>query len=461
VLAAATYTLDAIDNTTDGANGLPSIVSTITVLGNGAVIQRNPVATDSFRIFHVGANGNLSLTNLTVQNGVANVYSPWEGSTGGGIFNRGTLTLNTVTVTANTADATGGGIENYGYASDLIVILQNSLITSNRSALDGGGIYNEANSGHSLTLTLQSTTVSQNETTSNGFGGGIASRGDGGSTVTVNVINNSAVSDNTAVRGGGGIYLTGYDGSVVTISLDQSTVSGNRDGGDGGAGIYSFTDGSGTLTVDAALSTISGNQAMGNGGGIFNNGNLGITNSAVTTNTTTAGSGGGIYNESGQAILLNSTISGNRAAGDGGGIRNGAALDLTNVTIAYNTADVNATDSGDGGGLFQAATATLTNTILAKNTDPSLTNVYPDCYQTTWGGETTTSNGYNLIGNDAGCAGIFTATGDIVNADPLLGALALNPPGSTQTHALLTGSPALDQIPNTVNGCGTIILECI
>lgn len=37
----------------------------------------------------------------------------------------------------------------------------------------------------------------------------------------------------------------------------------------------------------------------------------------------------------------------------------------------------------------------------------------------------------------------------------MLGGLALNAPGTTPTHALLPGSPALDIIPRGVNGCGT------
>jgi hypothetical protein len=47
-------------------------------------------------------------------------------------------------------------------------------------------------------------------------------------------------------------------------------------------------------------------------------------------------------------------------------------------------------------------------------------------------------------------------TGDLPNTDPLLGPLQNNG-GSTCTHALLLGSPAIDRIPFGVNGCGTTI----
>jgi len=50
------------------------------------------------------------------------------------------------------------------------------------------------------------------------------------------------------------------------------------------------------------------------------------------------------------------------------------------------------------------------------------------------------------VGNISGCP--FThQTNDQVNVDPLLDSLQLNPPGNTETHALLSDSPAIDVIP--------------
>jgi hypothetical protein len=65
-----------------------------------------------------------------------------------------------------------------------------------------------------------------------------------------------------------------------------------------------------------------------------------------------------------------------------------------------------------------------------------------------------TSLGYNLTNSGAGTR--FTATGDLANTHPLLGPLQDNG-GSSWTHALLPGSPAIDRIPFGVNGCGTSI----
>jgi hypothetical protein len=142
--ANGSYVLTAVDNTTDAPNGLPSITGTVTIKGNGATIARQDSAP-TFRIFHVAPSGELYLHDLTVSNG--NVGS----SSGGGIYNYGTLTLSNSTVSGNSASYSGGGI--YNYAGTLT--LSNSTISGN-SAYYGGGIYNYG------TLTLSNSTISGN-----------------------------------------------------------------------------------------------------------------------------------------------------------------------------------------------------------------------------------------------------------------------------------------------------------
>ena len=53
------------------------------------------------------------------------------------------------------------------------------------------------------------------------------------------------------------------------------------------------------------------------------------------------------------------------------------------------------------------------------------------------------SQGYNLIGNTSGTTITGTTTGNQLNVNPLLGALQDNG-GPTFTHALLSGSPAIE-----------------
>src|SRR5689334_20102232 len=66
--AGCNYDLTTVADNIDGANGLPSITSNITIAGNGAAIRRDADAP-SFRIFRVASGASLALENLTVTNG--------------------------------------------------------------------------------------------------------------------------------------------------------------------------------------------------------------------------------------------------------------------------------------------------------------------------------------------------------------------------------------------------------
>ena len=54
---------------------------------------------------------------------------------------------------------------------------------------------------------------------------------------------------------------------------------------------------------------------------------------------------------------------------------------------------------------------------------------------------------YNLVQDPTDCNLVGALDHTITGRDPVLGPLAQNPPGETQTHALLRGSPAIDAIP--------------
>ena len=236
----------------------------------------------------------------------------------------------------------------------------------------------------------------------------------------------STVSGNTAALDGGGIFSRSG-----TVSLINTIVSGNTANIGGGI--------SNTGTADLTSSTISGNTGF-RGGGIFNGsgGSLNVINSTINDNSA-SGDGAGIFGQGGGTVTLtNSTVSMNTATTGGGGIDNSGTLALTNSTLSGNAAS----GSFGGGGIFNNVTITLVNTIFAGNTAPT----GPDC----GGTGSLASQGHNLIGNNSGC-NFSPASGDQVNVDPLLGALADNG-GPTKTHALLTGSPAIDTGDDSVLG---------
>jgi uncharacterized repeat protein (TIGR01451 family) len=150
--------------------------------------------------------------------------------------------------------------------------------------------------------------------------------------------------------------------------------------------------------------------------------------------------GGGIYNTF-IVNVDNSTLSGNTAGTFGGGLYNTNLAALNHSTVAFNDAlatHVSVSD-GDGGGLFNSGAMEVTSTILADNRafDSNAAGLVPNNCQP---GINFTSGGFNLESeNSCGLSG----TGDLSNTDPLLEALADNG-GLTQTHALMTGSPAID-----------------
>ncbi len=226
---------------------------------------------------------------------------------------------------------------------------------------------------------------------------------------------------------GGGILNAG------TATLTNVTISGNTTGEGGGQGGGIHNAFSMTLTNVA----ISGNTAGGFGGGISNARSATLTNVTISGNT--APIGGGLFNEGTAMTLTNVTISGN-TANEGGGIDTSPNATLTNVTIVGNTAGV-------GGGIsysiFFSTAPTAKNTIVANNgfSDNCRVSI------TSIGVLPITSLGHNL---DSGTTCAFTGPGDLSNTDPKLGPLQNNG-GFTLTHALLTGSPAIDAGDN--NGC--------
>jgi CSLREA domain-containing protein len=285
----------------------------------------------------------------------------------------------------------------------------------------------------------------------------------------LHVLTGTVVISGVTIRNGSGATQGGGILNEATLTLINSTVVNNS--ADDGGGI--FNDG-GTVTL--ADCTLSGNTAYFSGGGIKsdNGGMVELTNSTVSDNIATTVDGGGIDNfRGGMVKLTKSTVSGNTAGRDGGGIDNWGQEDgtwghsivkLTNSTISGNTANYGGgianqgtvqlihctisrnTAYTDGGGIhnFFSRAVELTNTIVASQT------VGPDC-----GGSPVTSFGYNLD-SDGTCN--LTGPDDITNTNPLLGPLKDNG-GDTQTHALLTGSLAIDHIPNGVNCCGVVPLD--
>jgi putative cofactor-binding repeat protein len=244
-------------------------------------------------------------------------------------------------------------------------------------------------------------------------------------------ITSSVISGNHGPNGGG-IYSR-----FGTLTILDSTISGNI--GEDGGGLL-LESGSATIT----RTTFANNYAGNEGGGVFNRtGTLAIIDSTISGNDTDL-YGGGINNYSGTLTITSSTISGNSSGQRGGGIyvRDGSA------TIAHSTITGNSISSGghSGGGITSGVTISLNHTIVAGNLRGSSTR--DDISNSTENAGTGSFNAvFSLVGdrrsipvNNQGGSQIGTPSSPVI---PLLGPLAANG-GPTTTHALLTGSPAMD-----------------
>lgn len=212
---------------------------------DGETVRRGMTVTDGI---------TASLDRLMVQNG-------FHRDQGGGINNRGSLTIS------------------------------NSVITKNLSQSTGGGIFSLR------TLVIESSTISDNTAGHAGWSGGAGGAGimEYGGTLTVS---ESIISGN--------VMLGNYPGSAIDLFgsgvVNATTVRGNS-----GSSVIQVG-----LRSDFSLnnSTVSGNYGGYSGfGGIWNLGSLSLSNSTVTGN-----GGSGMANSDtyhGTVITRNSILAGN------------------------------------------------------------------------------------------------------------------------------------------------------
>jgi predicted outer membrane repeat protein len=245
-------------------------------------------------------------------------------------------------------------------------------------------------------------------------------------------INGVTLTGGDAVAGGGAIF------STELLTLNASTIHNNSALSVGGA-VHAL----GPVTL--AQSTLSGNSTPARGGGVYAAGDATLAHSTVSGNSGLYG--GGIYSR-GAVTITQSTISGNIATINGGGIYavGGGAVTLTHSTVTGNNA------AGLGGGIFNLdGPISISSSIVASNAAPAAPDVTLAL---------SLSVNYSLIGDSSDSeitAG--TGTGNLLDVDPRLGPLANNG-GPTQTHALLSSSPAIDAgDPAATAGVGNVPLH--
>ncbi|HEX8846812.1 MAG TPA: choice-of-anchor Q domain-containing protein, partial [Pyrinomonadaceae bacterium] len=475
--ATATITVNPIADTPSVTNAATAINTQTT---SGLVISRNAVdgaEVTHFKITNI-TNGTLYQNDGTTQINNNDFITFAEGNAG----LKFTPDLNESTSNGDTfsfqvqgaTDGAGAGLSTGFATASITVDCQSGLVVT--SLLDDGSVgtlrhainfscpgstitFNLAAGTHTITLdsslgqliinknlTINGPTGAANRVTVSGNNSRVFRITSG---VTVNISDLTVSNGQTNTNDGAGIRNEG------TLNLSNSTVSGNTATLSRGGGIANIAG----ATLTLVNSTVSGNTATtasGLGGGIENEGTATITNSTISGNNA-GGSGGGIATAIGAVTtIINSTISGNNANISGGGFNNsvGASATIINSTITNNRADNDNNGSGTGGGIITGSGGvTLHNTIVAGNFNENGATDAPDDIF----GTVNAASSFNLIGDSATAGGLTHGTNSNIvgNAgsgtiDARLGALANNG-GSTETHALLAGSPALDAGSNTVS----------
>jgi CSLREA domain-containing protein len=370
------------------------VSSYVTVNGAGAastVIDGN----GTNRVFNITGDVIVTFQDMSLTGGRPGLDA------GGAILNYGgTLTLVNTRLANNYAFNGGGGL--LTFAGNVTLI--NSTVMSNVAEYGGGaGILNYG----SGPLNIVNSAIVGNQAYGAYYGGGIWSQGP--LTVT-----GSLIANNNA-EFGGGVFNSG------SLFTSDSVFSGNS--AHFGGGIESRSEA--TLI---RVQLVGNSAGEGGGGGMRHLGGVLLRDSAVVSNTT-SGAGGGVAGSVGSWTVVNTTFSGNQAS-SGGAIVNSLSTESTRLTLNNVTIANNVATNGVGG--LAGNRVDFKNTILAGNT-----GITPDC------SGSLTSQGYNLIQDTTGCVILGDLTGNLTGVLAGLGPLQDNG-GTTFTHALLPGSPAMD-----------------
>jgi len=422
-------------------------VDNVASINGGGMHTHNgakPILTDVIFSGNEAVNGGGLMNYLNNDSVLTNVQflDNYAWSSGGGIFNASGSDpfLNDVVFSGNDAYQ-GGGM----YNSNSNPILTNDIFVDN-NAEQGGGIFNEISDP-----IITNVTLTGNSSTDGGEGGGMYNYWSSPNLTGVNF--NANFADNS----GGGMFnysssptLTGvtFNGNSTYISgggmfnelsnptLHEVLFDANESGGDGG-GMYNYSSSPNLTGV-----IFNTNFADNSGGGMYNNLSNPILRQVLFDTNQTGGDGGGMYNLSCNPVLKESTLF-NNAALHGGAMANY----FSNPTIENSTYSFN--HAIDGGAIYNWSSSPiiLYSTIVGNNggiynhlgSSPLITGTI------LWG------NVIQIYNNEvtsipavtfSDIQGGYSGEGNI-NLDPLLQPLADNG-GFTMTHALGTGSPAID-----------------
>jgi RHS repeat-associated protein len=408
------------------------------------------------QIFKIGSGVNLTITNLTLENGLTT-------TNGGAIYNLGTLIAGNCTfndnyargpngtsgTTSGQSGAAGGSVNGGAIYSAGDAVFEGCTFCTNDAVAGYGGNGYVGQTGYSA---------------SGGGAGGAGGTSQGGaiySAGTIAITNCYFLADSSTGGAGGAGAAGGLD---TGNGLYEAAGAGGAGGQGNGAGLFTtgnstvvqstFSNNSGTGGASGNSGSIGGpiNGTGGNvggnscGAGICNTGTNITINCTFYSDTMTAGLGG--IGGNGQ---FNGSNGGHGGNAYGGGIYNSSVAGITNCTFSSdilvggnggsggtgpdNNGSSGATGAAAGGAIENASgSLTLKNSIIAYSSDTGGSG-------TVGNGSGTIADAGNNISSDSSVT--LSGSGSHANTDPLLLPLANNG-GLTETCALQPTSPAIN-----------------
>ena len=375
--------------TASGGGGIYNSGGELTVIG-GAISNNSASGFSDSEASGSGGglfstSGDVLITGTTISSNSAN-------RAGGGIeIGIGSLTLDDVTLGGRSpgdgnvagssdtaAPGNGGGLHVTGDAgaTQTLITISGSLISSNNAASEGGGLWNQSGVTMSVTGGTQILNNTADGETNDTGGGGIYNNG-GLLILSDIVIRNNAA---TGTAGGGGAILS----SGGTVTIDDAVISGNfAEGASGSGGAILAL---GTSRFNVIDSEFNSNVASRAGGAIevatepSNQFALTLTgvvldgnNAGVVDDDATAaapGNGGALHvTGSGNVLIVDGIIRNNQAANEGGGLWNGSgSLRVESSDLINNVAMGNDADTGGGAIYNEGGVVTINGSTISRNT---------------------------------------------------------------------------------------------
>lgn len=500
-----TIALNASLGTIALSGDLPAIQSSITLQGNGNALS----GASTYRGLLV-YSGTVSISNLTIQNAVAQGGNGGAGG-GGGLGAGGALfvasganvTVSNVQLSSNRAsggNGAGASVLGTGGGGGGGMGGNGGTLTSTTGAAGGGGLGTGANGGNPGVAGSAGIATGQASGGTGGSGGAVggASGGGGG----------GGLANNDDGGGGGGIG--GGNGSGL------SGTGGTGGFGGGGGGGYNANGGAGGFGGGGGSSAAGAGSHAGNGG--FGGGGGGATVSAGTGGFGAGdgggggngggggglGAGGALFVQDGGGLTVNGTftVNGNSVSGGTGGTGtiggasggNGSAFGSGlflqgNGTLTFSTSvgqtqtisDAIADQTGLGGTGGNAGSWALTKTgagtlvLSGANTysgqttvnggtlevDGSLTDPIVNSGGTLAGtgsvGDTTVNSGGTLAPGPVGGVGTLTINGFLTFNSGSIFALQVTPAAASK--AVVTGAASLAGTVQATFGSGSYLTK--